>query len=132
MRKTGLFSIGGMTGMAMAAMALTQSGTVMAAGDPALGAKLYAQCRTCHTITKGGPNTLGPNLSGIVGAKSAQKAGFKYSPAMMKANIVWTPQKLDAWLAKPSAVVPGSKMAFAGVSDAQKRASIIAYLATQK
>ncbi len=132
MRETGLFSIGSMTAVAIAALALTQSGAAMAAGDPALGAKLYAQCRTCHTINAGGPNTLGPNLSGIVGAKSGKKAGFKYSPAMTKANIVWTAQKLDAFLTKPSALVPGSKMAFGGISDPQKRASIIAYLATQK
>lgn len=108
------------------------SGTAMAAGDAAQGAKLYAQCRACHTVNRGGANTLGPNLAGIVGAKAGLKKGYKYSPALMKSNIVWTPQKLDDWLKRPSAMVPGNKMAFAGISNPQARASIIAYLAQQK
>lgn len=130
MRKSGLFSLNAIS-VAIIASGLS-SGTAMAAGDAAQGAKLYAQCRACHTVNRGGANTLGPNLAGIVGAKAGLKQGFKYSPALVKSNIVWTPQKLDAWLMRPAAVVPGNKMAFAGIANPQARASIIAYLAQQK
>lgn len=106
--------------------------SAFAAGDAAQGAKLYAQCRACHTVNRGGANTLGPNLFGIVGSKSALKKGYKYSPALAKANIVWTPARLDAWLKRPAAMVPGTKMAFAGMANPQARANVIAYLAQLK
>ena len=44
------------------------------------------------------------------------------------AAIVWNPATLDKWLARPSAVIPGTSMAFGGVPNAAERASIIAYL----
>jgi cytochrome c2 len=43
-------------------------------------------------------------------------------------GLVWTPDKLDAYLADPRAVVPGNKMTFAGLKDAQDRKDVIAYL----
>lgn len=124
------------TSLACAGIALGASlffgSSAFAAGDAAQGAKLYAQCRVCHSVNRGGANALGPNLFGIVGSKAAMKPGFKYSPALAKANIVWTPAKLDAWLTRPGALVPGNKMAFAGVANPQARANIIAYLAQLK
>jgi cytochrome c len=39
---------------------------------------------------------------------------------------------MDAWLTDPAKFAPGTKMTFAGLSDAQERANIIAYLKTAK
>lgn len=39
---------------------------------------------------------------------------------------------LDAYLTKPAAKVPGTKMIFAGISAAVDRANLIAYPATLK
>ena len=39
---------------------------------------------------------------------------------------------LPAWLTDPAKFAPGTKMTFAGLSDAQERANIIAYLKTAK
>jgi cytochrome c len=103
-----------------------------AAGDAALGGKMFLQCRACHTIAAADRNGIGPNLNSIVGAKAASRSGFTYSPALVKAGIVWTPDKLDAFLTRPSALVPGTKMAFAGIANPKSRADMIAYLATLK
>jgi cytochrome c len=103
-----------------------------AKGDPAKGARLFLQCRACHTIEPGGRNGVGPNLAGVIGAKAGAKAGYPYSPALTKAQIKWNPATIDAWLKRPSAVVPGNKMAFAGMADPKARADVIAYLATLK
>jgi cytochrome c len=40
----------------------------------------------------------------------------------------WTFDELNEWLHKPSAYVPGTRMAFAGISNDQQRADVIAYL----
>lgn len=103
-----------------------------AEGNAALGGKMFLQCRACHTVAAGDRNGIGPNLNSIVNAKAASRAGFTYSPALSKAGIVWTPAKLDAFLTRPSALVPGTKMAFPGIANPKSRADMIAYLATLK
>lgn len=105
---------------------------IATAGDAALGGKLFIQCRACHTAEAGKPNGVGPNLSGIVGRKAATRAGYAYSPAMTNAGFVWNAANLDAFLTKPSARVPGTKMSFVGVGNPKNRADIIAYLGTLK
>jgi cytochrome c len=51
---------------------------------------------------------------------------------MKGAGFSWTPQKLDAYIAHPAEVVPGNRMAFAGIPDAKQRADLVAYLRTLK
>jgi cytochrome c len=49
---------------------------------------------------------------------------------MKTAGFIWTNEKLDAYITSPQQVVPGNKMAFAGISNAGQRADLIAYLDT--
>lgn len=98
------------------------------AADAARGKKLFLQCSACHALSAKAPAKIGPHLEGIVGRKARAVAGFRYSPAMQKANIKWDVATLDKWLARPSAVVPGTSMAFVGLSKPEDRAAIIAYL----
>lgn len=114
-------------GLAASALA----GVAMAAppkGDPVLGKKVFMRCIACHAVTPSAAAKMGPNLAGVVGRKAGAAPGFKYSAAMKKANLKWDDATLDKWLAKPSAVVPGTSMAFAGVPSADDRAAVIAYL----
>ncbi len=113
-------------------MALAMSQGAQAAGDADKGKTLFIQCRACHTVDAGAPNTIGPNLSGIVGSKAATQVKYVYSPMMAKSGLVWTTANLDKFLTRPSAVVPGTKMAFGGVAAPKSREDIIAYLATLK
>lgn len=103
-----------------------------AQGDPARGGKLFLQCRACHTVGAAERSGVGPNLNGVVGAKAATRAGYTFSPALTKSGIVWTSAQLDAFLKRPSALVPGTKMAFPGIAAPQNRADVIAYLVTLK
>ena len=102
------------------------------AGDPVKGSRQFLQCKACHTVTDKGPHTVGPNLWGVAGAKAGSKPGFNYSQALAKAGITWTPQQLDAFLARPNGKVPGNKMVFAGMANPQARKDMIAYLSTLK
>lgn len=103
-----------------------------AAGNAANGASVFDRCAICHSNTKGAPAKIGPNLFGVAGRKAATQADFSYSGALKASGIVWTNDKLDAWITSPGQLVPGNRMAFAGLANAQQRADLIAYLDTLK
>jgi cytochrome c len=94
------------------------------------GASVSKKCLACHDFTKGGPNKVGPNLYGIVNRDRATHEGFAYSEAMKKKGGKWTIQELSTYLVSPRAMVPGTSMAFAGISKGQDRADPLAYLNT--
>ncbi|HYM32893.1 MAG TPA: cytochrome c family protein [Candidatus Cybelea sp.] len=97
-------------------------------GDAERGKEIYAQCMYCHAIDQ---NRVGPMHKGLFGRKAGSVPGFNYSTAMKKAGekgLVWSPQTLDAYITNPQKVVPGNRMPFGGLSDAQQRADLIAYL----
>lgn len=96
-------------------------------GSAAAGKTAFAQCSSCHAVQEG-VNKIGPSLHGIVGGKAGAATGFSYSAANAAIGITWTKENLFRFLEKPQSVVPNTKMIFAGIPDAQKRADIIAYL----
>jgi len=96
-------------------------------GDAAQGATDFLTCKTCHAIEEG-VNKIGPSLHNIVGRKAGTVAGFSYTPANANSGITWTPDKLFQFLEGPQRIMPGNKMAYAGMADPQKRANVIAYL----
>jgi cytochrome c len=112
----------------MVAMALlAAAGAARAEGDAARGEKRFEECATCHT-TERGVNNVGPSLNGLFERKAGEIADFRYSPALKKSGITWTPQTLDTFIADPQKQVPGNRMPFAGMPDAGDRADLIAYL----
>src|SRR5262245_32607016 len=95
---------------------------------PADGATLFKQqCPTCHTPTPSGPARQGPSLFKIIGQPAGKVDGFRYSASFAKADFTWDDARLDAYLANPQAVIPGSVMAYRQ-PKAETRAAIIAYL----
>ncbi len=106
---------------------LAAAGAARADGDPARGEKRFEECATCHTIERG-VNNVGPSLFGLIGRKAGEIADFRYSPALKKSGLTWTPQALDTFIADPQKEVPGNRMPFAGMPDAADRADLIAYL----
>ncbi|TCR60858.1 cytochrome c family protein [Bosea sp. BK604] len=103
----------------------------LAKADPARGEKAVGACKACHTFDKGGANKVGPHLFGVYGRNEGSVDGFGYSAAMKGRNDkVWEADGLDHFLKGPKAYVPGTAMAFAGISKADTRADVIAYLNT--
>lgn len=98
------------------------------AGDLDNGRRTFARCRSCHTITPGGPNMTGPNLYGVFGRRAGVHPGFNYSPAMARAGFVWDGERLDHWLENPRTFLKGTKMSFAGIPDAVDRRDVVAFL----
>lgn len=104
---------------------------LLAAADPAQGAKVSKMCAACHTFEKGGANRVGPNLSGIVGATKAASPGFAYSDALKARGGTWTVSELNEFLWNPKKTVPGTKMAFAGLKKPEDRAAVVKWLQSQ-
>lgn len=100
----------------------------LAEGSVEAGQRAAKKCAACHTFEKGGRNRIGPNLWGVLGSPRAANADFKYSGALADLGGDWGYAELEAYLEKPKSAVPGTKMAFAGIKDAQDRASVILYL----
>ncbi|MCA1653634.1 MAG: cytochrome c family protein [Sphingomicrobium sp.] len=104
----------------------------LASADAAKGADVFKKCAACHNADKGGPNALGPNLWGVIGEPIGKGAnGFAFSDALSKIGGNWDWTSLNHWLASPKAMAPGTKMTFAGLSNPQDRANVIAFLNTK-
>jgi len=114
--------------LANAKQALADMPARYQAADLKNGAELFSLCRTCHTAISGGADMTGPNLHGVFGRTAGSKPGYAYSDALKGFAKTWTPDLLDQWLANPRTFVPGTKMSFAGLPDADNRRDVIAYL----
>lgn len=116
---------------AAGAFLLISAGSGRADGDPEKGKRAFNKCKTCHELTAE-KNKIGPHMVGLFGRKSGSVAGFKYSPQMQGANVVWDEKTIDTYIADPKKFVPGNKMVLAPIKDAAERADIIAYLKQQQ
>lgn len=117
--------IAALIGLALTAMAAPATAQ---AGDVAKGKIVFVRCSACHSVEPG-VKKLGPSLAGVFGRKAGTVPNFGYSPAMKNAKIVWNTKTIDAFLAKPNAVVSGHRMIFPGLPNPADRANLIAFMA---
>jgi cytochrome c len=118
-------------GLVAVALIWGASGRVPAAQS---AADLYDQeCGDCHSLAKPPKNKKGPSLVGIMGKPAAAVVNFTYSDALRAAKIVWTADRMDAYIKNPKAVVAGGgKMKYDGLASPTERAAIIEFLNQQK
>lgn len=102
------------------------------AATVAKGKRLFMRCSACHEVSDSGPVKIGPHLKGLVGRPVASEAGYKYSVDLKAKTFVWDEAQLDTWLTKPTAIAPGTTMAFIGMPDAGERKALIAFLRSLK
>jgi len=98
-----------------------------AAPNPEHGKTLFEQCAACHGLDDAA-DTDGPTLKGVFGRRAGSLEDYRYSAAMKRSEITWSPTTLDAYITDPQGYIPGNRMAFAGIDDAADRADLIAYL----
>ena len=119
--------IGGIRAPLTLSITLLLAGSALADGDAARGEKKFEDCAACHKL-EAGANNVGPSLYGIFGRKAGEIADFRYSPAIKRSAIVWTPETIDKFITDPQAMVPGNRMPYAGMASAADRADLIAFL----
>ena len=115
-------------GVAPAASAWAQDADLAAKGE-----KVFKRCAACHMVGEGAENRVGPEMNGLNGRVAGSLPDFKYSDAMVKAGqdgLVWTDDTLFQYLENPKKLVPGTKMAFAGLKSEDDRHAVIAYIDT--
>jgi cytochrome c len=102
---------------------------LLAAASVEKGGATAKQCQACHTLEKGGPNRVGPNLWNVVNRPRASEAGFNYSAGMKAKGGNWSFDELNKFLTNPRGYIAGTNMTFAGLSREAQRADVIAFLA---
>ena len=112
---------------AAAAITLLLAGSARADGDAARGEAKFVDCAACHRL-EAGANNVGPSLHGLFSRKAGEISDFRYSPAMKRSGIGWTPATQEQFIADPQAMVPGNRMPYAGMASAADRADLVAYL----
>jgi cytochrome c len=98
-----------------------------AGGDAARGEARFQDCAACHKL-EAGSNNVGPTLHGLFERKAGELTDFRYSPAMKRSGISWTPETLDKFITEPQAMVPANRMPYAGMANPSDRADLIAFL----
>ena len=106
----------------------TDYGLLLAAADISNGERVARRCAACHNFEQGGPNSVGPNLWGVVGRPVASHEGFGYSDALHGLGGDWTYERLDHFIESPASYAPGTAMSFRGLGDLGQRIDLIAYL----
>ena len=108
--------------------ALLSHGAI-AAGDAEAGGRLFTKtCGGCHSIGENARNGFGPQLNGVIGRLAGTSEGYQYSDAMKNSGVVWTREKLAAYIEAPKKVVSGTRMIFWGISDQEKIDNLLAYI----
>jgi cytochrome c len=103
------------------------AGLAHAQGDAKRGQKLFEECHACHAVERG-VQGVGPSLYGVFGRRAAERDDFRYSPALKKSGITWTPKTMDAYIADPQKAVPANRMPYSGMPEARDRADLILYM----
>jgi len=111
----------------LAAVLATVSAPVLADGDAEAGKKVFNKCKACHALEEG-KNKVGPTLHGVIGRPAAAVKGFKYSKAMSESGLTWDEATIKKYLAKPKDLVPGTRMAVAGLKKEDDIEDVIAYI----
>ena len=97
------------------------------AGDR--GADVFRACVACHTLHAGDTNRAGPTLAGIFGRKIATLPGYRFSEALKRLDIVWTPETVaKLFEVGPMTYTPGTKMPEQKIGAPEDRDALVKFL----
>lgn len=99
------------------------------AQDLAAGEASFRKCLPCHAIGEDAKNNrVGPVLNGLDGRKAGTVEGYSYSPFNKESGIVWSADTFRDYIRSPQAMIPRTKMSFAGIRNEKEITDLWAYL----
>lgn len=98
------------------------------AQDVKRGEQVFNMCLPCHAVGPDAPNKIGPELNGLDGRHAGTAPNFSYSDANKNSGIVWGAATFKQYIGNPAAMIPGTKMPFAGIKNQQEINDLWAYL----
>ena len=120
--------------LAVCSTQASAQGETKPAGEDAVdpGKSLFKKkCAQCHSLAEG-VNGNGPSLYRVVDKAAAIAPGFKYSRALQRIateeSLKWSEENLIAFLARPSLLVPGTRMAFPGMENKENLAVLVEWI----
>jgi cytochrome c len=115
-------------GGAIAGLSAAMLASPVSAQDAENGADVFKKCRACHQVGENAKNAVGPVLNGLIGRKAGSVEGFNYSDANKHSGFTWDEETFAKYIKDPRGVMPGTKMAFAGIKDPEDIKDLTAYL----
>jgi cytochrome c len=101
----------------------------LAAFEGDRGAEVFRACVACHTLSRDDGPRAGPTLAGIFGRRIATLPGYRFSDALKKLDIVWTPQTVaKLFEVGPATFTPGTKMPEQRIPKAEDRQALVQFL----
>jgi cytochrome c len=93
------------------------------------GAEVFRACVACHTLHAGDTNRAGPTLAGIFGRRIATLPGYRFSEALKRLDIVWTPETVaKLFEVGPMTYTPGTKMPEQRIGAPEDRDALVKFL----
>jgi cytochrome c len=97
------------------------------AGDH--GAEVFRACVACHTLSEGDAQRAGPTLAGLYGRRIASLPGYRFSDALKRMDIVWTPETVSKLFELgPNTYTPGTKMPEQRIGSVEDRRALTDFL----
>ncbi|MET4220815.1 cytochrome c [Bradyrhizobium sp. LB14.3] len=97
------------------------------AGDH--GAEVFRACVACHTLSERDAQRAGPTLAGLYGRRIASLPGYRFSDALKRMDIVWTPETVSKLFELgPNTYTPGTKMPEQRIGSAEDRRALTDFL----
>ena len=113
---------------ALVALAMTATASGAMAQDAAAGKTSFNKCLACHAIGENAKNKVGPELNGLDGRKSGTAEGYSYTDANKNSGITWNEKEFKEYIKAPKAKIPGTKMAFAGITKESEVDNLWAFI----
>ena len=88
----------------------------------------FEPCAHCHQIGEGAKHSAGPHLNALIGRRAGEVKGYPFSLELSASRLTWDEATLDAFVADPQSVVPGTRMSFPGIQDPAQRRVLIDFL----
>lgn len=117
------------TGAPIGPLAMPRPVDALAAFHGERGAEVFRACVACHSLKADEGPRAGPTLAGIFGRRIASLPDYRYSDALKRMDIVWTPETVARLFeVGPARYTPGTRMPEQTINSAADREALMQFL----